>query len=81
MAEFRTTTCRSCDARVIWATTSNGKAMPVDELPVDDGNVELALDVHGRAVATVLTGPSLLGGPLRTSHFVSCPQADQWRQG
>lgn len=78
-ADFRVTACRSCDAPVIWATTTKGKAMLVDAEPSDDGNVELALR-DGRAVATVLTGPSLLEGPLRTSHFATCPQADQWRQ-
>lgn len=77
---MRVTACRSCDAPVVWATTSNGKAMPVDAEPSEDGTVELAQDVHGRAVATVLTGPSLLGGPLHTSHFARCPEADRWRQ-
>lgn len=78
---FEISTCRSCPAPIVWATTRNGKAMPVDAVPVEDGNVELAPPPPGRRapVATVLTGPSLLGGPLRKSHFATCEQADQWR--
>lgn len=78
---YRIDACRSCDAAIIWATTAGGKAMPVDAEPVEDGNVELAsTNGHRGPVATVLTGPSLLGGPLRKSHFATCKDADTWRQ-
>lgn len=75
--------CRSCSAPIVWATTRAGKPMPVDAVPVEDGNVELAPPPAGKRapVATVLTGPSLLGGPLRKSHFATCKQAEEWRQG
>jgi hypothetical protein len=74
--------CRSCKAPIIWATSKGGKSMPVDAEPVDDGNVELT-DRPGEYVgpiAAVLTGPSLLGLPLRKAHFTSCPEAEQWRR-
>lgn len=78
---FEIQACRSCDAAIIWATTTGQKLMPVDAEPVADGNVELRPGHLGRGVvATVLTGPSLFGGPLRTSHFATCAQADQWRR-
>lgn len=74
--------CRSCNAPVVWASTKHGKSMPVDAEPVDDGNVELAYNgsLAVPPVASVLTGPSLLGGPLRKSHFATCPDAEEWRR-
>lgn len=72
--------CRSCQGEVIWARTRGDKAMPVDAAPCADGNVELRAGWAGRgAIATVLSGPSLLGGLLRKAHFASCPHADSWR--
>jgi hypothetical protein len=77
---FEVQRCRSCDAPIIWASTGS-KLMPVDAEPTEKGNVELTPGSLGRGVvATVLTAPSLLGGPLRTSHFASCPDAGEWRQ-
>jgi hypothetical protein len=80
--DFVIEACRSCKAPVVWGvTTKNGATMPVDAEPVDDGNIELRPGAHGKgAVATVLTGPSLLGGPLRKSHFATCPDAEEWRR-
>lgn len=78
---FEIRNCRSCDAPVIWATTGQGKAMPVDAEPTEEGNVELTPGSLGRGpAATVLTGPALFSGPLRTSHFATCEQADEWRR-
>jgi hypothetical protein len=72
--------CRSCNAPIIWASTGT-KTMPVDAEPTEEGNVELAPGSLGRGVvATVLTGPALFAGPLRTAHFVSCPDAGEWRR-
>jgi hypothetical protein len=73
--------CRTCGAPVVWATTKNDKAMPIDAQPVADGNVELAAGpTPGTVAATVLSGPSLMPGPLRKSHFATCPDADDWRR-
>ena len=79
---FEIATCRSCDAPIIWATSKGGRTMPVDAEPVEDGNVELT-ERPGAflgPIASVLTGPSLLGGPLRKAHFATCPEAEQWRR-
>lgn len=79
---FEIAACRTCDTAIVWATTANGKAMPVDAEPVEDGNVELSPPPPGKRapIATVLTGPSLLGGPVHKPHFATCPDADSWRQ-
>ncbi|WP_328465495.1 hypothetical protein OHA21_43740 [Actinoplanes sp. NBC_00393] len=79
---FDIANCRSCSAPIVWATSSGGRSMPVDAEPVEDGNVELAErpGLFIGPVATVLTGPSLFGGPLRKPHFATCPQAEMWRQ-
>lgn len=80
---YRIESCRSCDARIIWATTAGKKAMPVDAEPVDDGNVELVLNgsLAVSPVAIVHGQRSMLyDGPLRKSHFATCPDHDRWRR-
>lgn len=78
-APFLTDTCRSCGARIIWATTEHGRAMPVDAEPSEHGNVEL----RSRAadpLAVVVSKERRAGRTdLRTSHFTTCPQRDRWR--
>jgi hypothetical protein len=80
MSAWVTTLCGSCQAEVIWATTTRGKAMPVDAATDPDGNLVLEPRVDGPPLARVLSVARRFGRKdLRTSHFVACPQADQWR--
>lgn len=65
--------CRSCDEPIEWAVTTNGKRIPLDLGEYEDGNI--ILDASG--VAHVVVAPAL---PLRRSHFVSCPNAEQHRR-
>jgi hypothetical protein len=58
--------------------------MPVDDAPHPDGNILADLD---QAVGIVLSPPmraELIDHgapePLYRSHFVTCPQADDWRR-
>jgi hypothetical protein len=78
---FDVSTCNSCSAPVIWARTTNGKSMPVDAEPTEQGNVELLPLVAGVRTPEAVVHPQhpLGAGPLRTSHFATCPHADQWR--
>jgi hypothetical protein len=76
---FRLAQCGSCNGAVIWASTSNGKSMPVDAVPVEDGNVEV-LRAGGRVVATIHGQAPMIPVPLRKSHFATCPNADQHRK-
>jgi len=75
--------CRSCGARLLWVETVNGRRMPLDWYP----------DAHGQMVSTGQTADD--GTPVykvlahgtepapglarHTSHFATCPQADEWR--
>lgn len=72
-------TCRSCNAPVVWATSAtSGKAIPLDATPVDDGNLFLDGDIAKSFKADEFDA---LFAPLRfVSHFVTCPQAGQWRR-
>lgn len=71
-------TCRSCGAPVIWCLTANGKRMPLDAEPADDGDFVLAYG--DPPLASRAPGRSLFDEDLFTSHFATCPDADQWRQ-
>ena len=81
-------TCRSCGASVRWALTNNGKRTLLDAECSDQGNtVLLMVPVAGDpvSIAVVLGGEVLEkardgGATLRTSHFATCPNADQHRK-
>jgi hypothetical protein len=76
--------CRSCGAPMIWANTVTGGAMPLDQQPSAQGNIELRLE-RARWRANVLSPAELellkgQGLELRTSHFVTCPNAAEHRR-
>jgi hypothetical protein len=58
------------------------KAMPVDRTPDPQGLVEVMPPlpgVPGRRATVHRTVPMVIVGTLYTSHFATCPQADEWR--
>lgn len=62
-------TCRACPAPVRWVRTEAGRAMPLDPVPVPEGNVQL---VGG--VAHVLHKDEVpQPGARYVSHFATCP--------
>lgn len=74
--------CDSCGARIRWVHTSTGKAMPVDDLPTEDGNVVLVKPDGGPLVARVITkGEHVDALTARfKSHFATCPDAAKHRR-
>lgn len=67
-------TCRVCPAAILWAVTVNGKAIPVDLEPADDGNVRLT-ERPGQAPLAEVLGPlerELEDGPLHWPHHATC---------
>ena len=63
--------CRSCNAEVVWARTKAGKLNPMQ------------LDARGTWVIVDGTARTMeLGdtGPYYSSHFATCPQANDWRK-
>lgn len=83
--------CSSCRASIIWTRTTTGSRMPVDPVPVADGNVALvvrgadgagltAIVLKSRRDAHLLSG-ALTAGPRYKSHFATCPNADKHRKG
>lgn len=64
--------CRSCHAPIIWAKTKTGKRIPLDPKPVIGGNLVLIDGVVG------VTPPSH-NVERYTSHFATCPNADEHR--
>jgi hypothetical protein len=63
--------CRSCDAPIEWAVTNNGRRIPLDVAPGDRPNI-----VIDAGVAYAVPP----GKGDRTSHFVTCPNADAHRR-
>lgn len=81
--------CKSCGADILWAVWTSGKHMPVDavpdmRLPPKGGNLVLAL--RGGEFGELLVEKYVMAthGFKRnryTSHFASCPNADEHRRG
>lgn len=82
-------TCRSCEAPIVWAWTANGKRVPLDPEQRPDGNLEIIgdhVDEDGRSAPLVrylkkgedltLLGP----GERFVTHFATCPNAEEHRR-
>lgn len=78
--------CRSCRAPIIWATSTAGRAVPIDRDRIAGGNIELeeapAFVPEGRrpgspTARVVKPEPGVL---RYRSHFASCPDAWRWKR-
>lgn len=69
--------CKSCGARIDWATTPNGKLIPLDAIVVADGNIR-AERPYGDTNLRATVVPQ--GEGDRVSHFVTCPNAREHRK-
>lgn len=78
--------CRSCGAQMVFVETIFGKRIPLDAEPnMEKGNIVVA-----NGVAIYISGPKRegearvvaerVGLRLYTSHFATCPNADQHRK-
>lgn len=74
--------CRSCDAPLIWATTEAGKKMPLDRTPDPQGIVLAYQDTFGTWHCRAWTPGEHYHPPEQqySSHFATCPNADQHRK-
>lgn len=76
--------CRSCRAQIAWAITPNGKKLPLDPEPHDQGNLTVSLDGGVLRTGVVLRAAREAmheaGNQLYLSHFATCAHADQWRK-
>jgi hypothetical protein len=68
--------CRSCEALIIWAETTTGKRMPLDERPSAKGNLVFV----GGVARAATDDDRRLHRPLYTSHFATCPDAATFRR-
>lgn len=73
--------CRSCGAPILWLTNEKtGKPAPIDAAPSAIGNVAL---VTGDRYAVLAKGALTLaregGAELRTNHWITCTDADEWK--
>ena len=75
--------CRSCGARIVWAETEKGRKMPIDFYPSSEGTIVLRYP-QGEKQPLAIVGVPADAFPREdrfTSHFATCPQADEWRGG
>lgn len=76
--------CKSCNAEIEWATSAGNRQIPLDvtrdgrgnQIETPNGNLVL---VGG--VATMYSErDKRLARDRRVSHFVTCPNANEWRK-
>ncbi len=77
-------TCSSCQAPLWWVLTEGGRRMPLDPDPTPQGNVIVTGQDARPPVVKVLGGSPLAqarasGRDMYTSHFATCPSAEQRR--
>jgi hypothetical protein len=74
------TTCRSCNAPIVFARSSaTGKLMPFERDAAGEWTVELGVATHvGKAPATPIEGVPTVA--RWTSHFARCAHAESWRR-
>lgn len=74
--------CSTCAAPIIWAVTERARPMPIDAQPTKGGNVLLRpRGSDMQPLAVLLPVAKQFGHTnLRTSHFATCPQANQHRR-
>ena len=70
------TNCDDCRARIVFVTmTATSKSVPVDPIPVDDGNVSALTRPGGRLVGYVISEahPPRPDYSRYAAHFGTCP--------
>lgn len=83
---FTLTTCDSCGADILFANSATtGKPMPIDALPVTDGNIRLEQRARPMPPLAYVCGATLDmladdDGTRYKAHFATCPNADEWRR-
>lgn len=72
--------CRTCNAEIVWALTTNGRRIPLDVSPASNGNVALKPDGTCEVYSAAQLASAQPRTPLRLSHFATCPDAHQHRR-
>lgn len=79
--------CKSCGAEILWVETEKGKQMPLDAKPSPDGRFRKERVEHDaamkrdRKIVHFVRDDELEENTrkLYTSHFATCPDADEHR--
>ena len=70
--------CRRCKARIKWARTAAGKAIPLDAEPTMRGSV--LLDEFANATFLAKDEPRPADRPVFMPHHATCPYATEFRR-
>lgn len=67
------TRCRTCRARITWATLPSGRRIPIDPDPKPDGTIRLEADGQATVPNSADAAAARLAGEdLYLPHFESC---------
>ena len=82
MAKKEKATCRSCGAAIIWATTEEGKRIPLNATRVRGYAVEVGSGLGKPMTVARRLGTTGVGDDLfHVSHFTTCPNATEHSKG
>lgn len=72
--------CRSCGAEILWLQNSTtGKAAPINYEPEPPGVGNIVANIEN-GTYRIADKKERAAQSLRTSHFVTCPQARRWER-
>lgn len=84
---MKLTSCKSCRAAIAFVRLPSGRRLPINPTPTDNGNVHVTgshLDTEPAARVINSQTDSLFDNaattPTYTSHFATCPNANQHRR-
>lgn len=78
--EPKISNCRGCDAPIIWTITENGKRMPLDADPTEDGKFVIADPPEGESNPlgvwfTKAQQYGVGGAERHKAHWATCPKS------
>lgn len=72
--------CRSCDAPIFYAlSVKNRRPMPIDSIPDPNGNLLVRQGKQSTNLYAQVDTSKEGDEERYTSHFATCPQANEWR--
>jgi hypothetical protein len=76
--DFKTSPCAGCGKPIVWATSPDGKAIPLDPRPAIYTVYQDTEALYCLRQVMIERGRESLPGYLMVTHFATCPKASEF---